>query len=77
MAERDEIPKTDPSDIEALVQRLKHSNIEPRRSIRIYLTFDATQSRRRQTPNGANIRQQVFSREPFSRQSKGPGWREV
>jgi hypothetical protein len=30
MAERDEIPKTDPSDIEALIQRLKHSNIEPR-----------------------------------------------
>jgi|SoiMethySBSTD1v2_1073268.scaffolds.fasta_scaffold447056_2 hypothetical protein len=30
MAKRDEIPKTDPSDIEALIQRLKHSNIEPR-----------------------------------------------
>ena len=30
MAERNEIPKTDPSDIEALIQRLRHSNIEPR-----------------------------------------------
>lgn len=30
MAKRDDIPKTDPSDIEALIQRLKQSNIEPR-----------------------------------------------
>jgi hypothetical protein len=29
MARRDDIPKTDPSEIEALVQRLRHSNIEP------------------------------------------------
>jgi hypothetical protein len=30
MARRDDIPKTDPSEIEALIQRLKQSNIEPR-----------------------------------------------
>jgi hypothetical protein len=30
MAKRDDIPKTDPSEIEALIQRLKQSNIEPR-----------------------------------------------
>jgi hypothetical protein len=30
MARRDDIPKTDTSKIEALIQRLKHSNIEPR-----------------------------------------------
>jgi len=30
MANRDDIPKTDPSEIEALIQRLKQSNIEPR-----------------------------------------------
>jgi hypothetical protein len=28
MARRDDIPKTDPSEIEALIQRLKHSNIK-------------------------------------------------
>ena len=30
MAKRDDIPKTDPSKIEALIQRLKQSNLEPR-----------------------------------------------
>jgi transposase len=30
MAKCDDIPKTDPSEIEALIQRLKQSNIEPR-----------------------------------------------
>jgi chorismate mutase len=30
MAKRDDIPKTDPSDIEALIQRLKQSNLESR-----------------------------------------------
>jgi hypothetical protein len=30
MAKRDDIPKTDPSEIEALIQRLEQSNIEPR-----------------------------------------------
>jgi hypothetical protein len=30
MAKRDDIPKTDPSEIEALIQRIKQSNIEPR-----------------------------------------------
>jgi hypothetical protein len=30
MAKRDDIPKTDPSEIEALIQRLKQSNLEPR-----------------------------------------------
>jgi hypothetical protein len=30
MARRDDIPKTDPSKIEALIQRLKQSNLEPR-----------------------------------------------
>ncbi|HEY6403872.1 MAG TPA: transposase [Blastocatellia bacterium] len=30
MANRDDIPKTDPSEIEALIQRLKQSNLEPR-----------------------------------------------
>jgi hypothetical protein len=30
MAKGDDIPKTDPSQIEALIQRLKQSNIEPR-----------------------------------------------
>ena len=30
MANRYDIPKTDPSEIEALIQRLKQSNIEPR-----------------------------------------------
>jgi hypothetical protein len=30
MAKRHDIPKTDPSEIEALIQRLKHSNLEPR-----------------------------------------------
>ena len=30
MAKRDDIPKTDPSRIEALIQRLKQSNLEPR-----------------------------------------------
>ena len=30
MAKGDDIPKTDPSEIEALVQRLKQSNLEPR-----------------------------------------------
>jgi len=29
MAKRDEIPKTDPSEIEALIQRLKQSNLAP------------------------------------------------
>jgi len=28
MAKRDDIPKTDQSEVEALIQRLKHSNIE-------------------------------------------------
>src|SRR5262249_37442377 len=30
MTKRDDIPKTDPSEIEALIQRLKQSNLEPR-----------------------------------------------
>jgi transposase len=30
MAKRDDVPKTDPSEIEALIQRLKQSNLEPR-----------------------------------------------
>src|SRR5262249_29315591 len=30
MAKQDDIPKTDPSEIEALIQRLKQSNLEPR-----------------------------------------------
>ena len=30
MTKRDDIPKTDPSEIEALIQRLKQSNIKPR-----------------------------------------------
>ena len=30
MANRDDIPKTDPSEIESLIQRLKQSNLEPR-----------------------------------------------
>ena len=30
MSKQDDIPKTDPSEIEALIQRLKQSNIEPR-----------------------------------------------
>lgn len=30
MAKRDDIPKTDPSEIEALIQRLKQSNLESR-----------------------------------------------
>ena len=30
MTKQDDIPKTDPSEIEALIQRLKQSNIEPR-----------------------------------------------
>jgi hypothetical protein len=30
MAKRDDIPKTDPSEIEALIKRLNQSNIEPR-----------------------------------------------
>ena len=30
MAKRDDIPKTDPSEIEALIQRLKRSDLEPR-----------------------------------------------
>ena len=30
MAKRDGIPKTDPSEIEALIQRFKRSNLEPR-----------------------------------------------
>src|SRR5215471_8772802 len=30
MAKRDDIPKTDPSEIEALIHRLRQSNIEPR-----------------------------------------------
>ncbi len=30
MAKRDDIPKIDPSEIEALIKRLKQSNIEPR-----------------------------------------------
>jgi hypothetical protein len=30
MAKRDDLPKTDPSVIEALTQRLKQSNLEPR-----------------------------------------------
>jgi len=29
MAKRDDIPKTDPSEIEALIHRLKQSNLEP------------------------------------------------
>jgi len=29
MAKRDGIPKTDPSEIEALIHRLKQSNLEP------------------------------------------------
>ena len=30
MAKRNDIPKTEPSEIEALIQRLKQSNLEPR-----------------------------------------------
>jgi len=30
MIKRDDIPKTDPSEIEALLQRMKQSNLEPR-----------------------------------------------
>jgi hypothetical protein len=30
MANRDDIPKTDPSEIETLIQRLKQSNLDPR-----------------------------------------------
>jgi hypothetical protein len=30
MAKRDDIPKTDPSEIEALINRLKQSNLAPR-----------------------------------------------
>jgi len=30
MTKRDGIPKTDPSEIAALIQRLKQSNVEPR-----------------------------------------------
>jgi len=30
MAKRDDIQKTDPSEIEALIQRLKKSNLGPR-----------------------------------------------
>src|SRR5262245_48508069 len=30
MAKQDDIPKTDPSEIDALIQRLKQSNLEPR-----------------------------------------------
>ena len=30
MTKRDDIPKTDPSEIEALIQRLKQSYLEPR-----------------------------------------------
>jgi hypothetical protein len=30
MAKREDIPKTDPSEIEALIQRLKRSDFEPR-----------------------------------------------
>jgi hypothetical protein len=30
MAKRDDIPKTDPSEIEVLIHRLKQSNLEPR-----------------------------------------------
>jgi hypothetical protein len=30
MAKRDDIPKTDPSEIESLIQRLKRSDLEPR-----------------------------------------------
>jgi hypothetical protein len=32
MAKQDDIQKTDPSEIEALIQRLKQSNLEPRES---------------------------------------------
>jgi hypothetical protein len=32
MAKRDDIPKTDPSEIEALIQRLKQSSLEKRMS---------------------------------------------
>jgi DNA-directed RNA polymerase sigma subunit (sigma70/sigma32) len=30
MTKQDDIPKTDPSEIEALIQRLKQSSLEPR-----------------------------------------------
>src|SRR5262245_18005451 len=30
MAKQDDIPKTDPTEIDALIQRLKQSNLEPR-----------------------------------------------
>ena len=30
MAKQDDIPKTDPSELVALIQRLKQSNLEPR-----------------------------------------------
>jgi hypothetical protein len=30
VAKQDDIPKTDPSEIEALIQRLNQSNLEPR-----------------------------------------------
>jgi hypothetical protein len=32
MAKRNDIPQTDPSEIEALIQRLKQSNLQPRDS---------------------------------------------
>jgi hypothetical protein len=50
MAKRDDIPKTDPSEIKALIQRLKQSNLEPRdtqlaeRLLRFVLSFANTRS---------------------------------
>jgi len=56
MTKRDDIPKTDPSEIEALIQRLKQSNIKPRdaqlveRLLRLVL----------QWPHFCNIRRNVL-----------------
>ena len=50
MAKRDDIPNTDPSQIEALIQRLKQSNIEPRdaqlveRLLRLVVSREARRS---------------------------------
>jgi hypothetical protein len=64
MAKSDDIPKTDPSEIEALVQRLKQSKLEPRdvqlveRLLRLVLLM-------------ASVVRQKSVRPAFSRTSSG------
>ena len=75
MATHDDIPKTDPSEIEALIQRLKRSNIEPRdaqlveRLLRLVLSMASLLQHKNASIR--RLRQLIFG--PRSDKSAGAG----